>query len=101
MASKPVTIHGLDKWYNHCFEKLGWMILNKSNILKINSYAQSVRDLHASISLKHSTIQNLDVKEDLRIMKMNVSELLATIELIFPNTAYADHMMGGSKKKSY
>jgi hypothetical protein len=69
------TYHGLKKWYEAMFEKLGWMVLAKAHggmNDKIISYKKSVERLKEKIECKIETIVDHDKKEDLKIMWDNV-----------------------------
>ena len=64
------TMHGLQKWFEMKFEKLGWMALAKAHghDLLVRSYLQSIDHLSDCISDKIKTVQDPDRKEDLNIM---------------------------------
>jgi hypothetical protein len=79
------TTHSLEKWTQHMFEELGWMVLAKSYGYydKIHSYKQSVKRLKESLlyKLKHS--HNSDRKDDLKVLIKEVDILIAHIEKDF------------------
>jgi len=71
------TMHGLHKWFELKFEKLGWMAVAKEhgNTLKVRSYLQSVKHLKECLEDKMKTVHDLDRKDDLRIMCNHVEIL--------------------------
>jgi len=74
-----VTMHGLHEWYEHKFEKLGWMILAKSHghTEKVREYKHSLQMLKKAIEHKMTHIHEMDRKQDLMIMHSNVMILIA------------------------
>ena len=79
------TYHGLRKWYESSFEKLGWMILTKHNGYsdRVSQYKTGVLRLRDCISKKHSKMNDPDKKVDLRIMLDNVEVLIKHINKDF------------------
>jgi hypothetical protein len=79
------TYHGLNKWFEYTFEKLGWMILAKRNGYddKVMSYKNSVKRLHQAIEEKMKILKDKDRKHDLSIMKTDVETLLEHISKDF------------------
>jgi hypothetical protein len=79
------TYHGIHRWFEYTFEKLGWMILAKRNGYsdKIMSYKNSVKRLHQAIDAKIKVIKDKDRKHDLTIMKADVDTLLEHISKDF------------------
>jgi len=79
------TMHSLEKWTQHMFKELGWMVLAKSygHYDKINAYKQSAKKLHESLlyKLKHS--HEPDRKDDLKVLIKEVDILMAHIEKDF------------------
>ena len=75
--SLETTFHGLHKWQEAKFEKLGWMILAKSkgHMDKVMAYINSLHRLRQSIIQKINHIHDKDKKEDLKIMLNNVNIL--------------------------
>lgn len=113
-----MTLKGLDCFYKHMFEKLGWMVLlkkqrgNERNMLrtmrKIQSYIDSIQNLHESLSIEHCNLDRTpSEKRDLKIMKRNVEILLqhATEDLLIENSITnhivrpPNNLLGGAKKK--
>jgi len=72
------TFHGLHKWYEMEFEKLGWMVLAKSRGLKdkTDEYIMSLHRLRSSLQHKMTHIKEKDHKDDLEIMCNNVDILI-------------------------
>ena len=72
-----ITLHGLEKWTNDLYEKLGWMTLaydmNKED--KIISYVTSIKKLKLSIESRLKIIINEDSKLDLATLLNNVKHL--------------------------
>lgn len=79
------TFSGLQEWYNHKFEKLGWMILAKDKGMndKIMEYIHSVNRLEESIQYKLKNTKDVDRKYDLNIMLHNVGVLKQHIHTDF------------------
>jgi hypothetical protein len=71
------TFHGLNKWYESVFEKLGWMILAQKHGYdeKVMVYKMGVHHLKRALEEKIKTIQEKDRKDDLHIMLENVNTL--------------------------
>jgi len=72
------TFHGINKWYQHMFEHLGWMVLakNKGYTDKIIVYKNSLIRLKMAIEKKLKSVSEHDRKEDLMIMHRDVDVLL-------------------------
>ena len=83
----PATMHGLHKWYEAMFEKLGWMVLAKSrgHTDKIVSYMKSLFRLRKALQQKIAKIGEKDRKDDLEIMCHNLDILIAHAEYDFAN----------------
>jgi len=66
----PATYHGLHHWMKNKFEKLGWMCLAKKhgNILKVQSYMNSIESLYASLAKKLGELKEDDRKADIKII---------------------------------
>ena len=73
-----VTIHGLYKWYQSMFEKLGWMVLahDKKDVKKIEEYYRTLLKLYKSLELKKEKVDDNDKKIDIEIMLKNVRILI-------------------------
>ena len=77
-CENPATIVGIQQWYTHMFEKLGWMILVKDDGTmndKLISYKKSLKRLEDKIECKIQSVHCMDKKEDLSIMLKNVKIL--------------------------
>ncbi len=79
------TYQSLLFWYRTSFKQLGFMILEKHNGYndKVSNYKKDVMRLRDCISKKHSKINDIDRKEDLRIMLDNVEVLIKHIHKDF------------------
>ena len=91
------TMHGLQCWYKAEFEKLGWMVLAKSEGYddKIEHYKKGLEHLAKSIEAKMASVMDVDKKNDLKIMWDHTKVLLAHVQNDFPAAA----TMGGKMKK--
>lgn len=78
------TVHGLEKWYQHVFENLGWMVLAKRDkrTQKLSSYKQGVTHLHEALVERLKTIQDPDKKYDLEQLLLNVKTLEKQIAVL-------------------
>ena len=76
------TMRGINLWYDHMFEKLGWMVLaqNKGYTDKVISYKKSLQRLKQAIELKISQVQEIDRKNDLLILHDNLIILMKHVE---------------------
>ena len=74
MYPHEVTFHGLNHWYKHLFEKLGWMILAKHNGMtdKTSNYINSLKRFKHSLEYKLKHTKSPDQKEDIRVMHHNI-----------------------------
>lgn len=85
-CSNPATTMGLNEWYKHMFEKLGWMILAKSYgdmNDKIVTYKHSLIRLRNKIQCKIDSVYDYDKRDDLYIMLRNVNILIAHVKKDF------------------
>ena len=67
------TMHGLQKWHNAEFEKLGWMVLAKAKgyDYKIANYKRAIKQLLESIQHVMGEYTDQDRKHDLHVLYMN------------------------------
>jgi len=74
----PATTHGLKKWHQAMFEKLGWMILAKKKRYteKVGSYLISLSRLQNKLECKIQSVKDEDKKNDLKIMLVDVNILV-------------------------
>lgn len=79
------TFHGLNHWYTHLFEKLGWMILAKSRGMddKITLYKTSLSRFKHSIEHKLKHTKDSDRKHDLKVMHHNICVLMEHVDKDF------------------
>ena len=68
------TMAGLQHWFTHLFEQLGWMVLAQKYGYtdKIKVYKKSIERMQCSLEKKMKTMQNEDDKRDLKIMHENI-----------------------------
>ena len=78
------TVHGLEKWHQRMFEKLGWMVLAKRDKRKhkLMAYKEGVAHLHKAITERLAIIQDPDNKYDLEQLLFNVHSLQQTIQTL-------------------
>ncbi len=76
------TFHGIQHWYKHLFEKLGWMILAKDNGMtdKTSHYLHSLKRIKTALEQKMKSTRDHDKKEDLHIMYDNICVLMKHAE---------------------
>jgi len=85
----PATMHGLNKWFEDMFEKLGWMVLAKARGHK-DKIKSNINSLYRLCKASHQKIEKLheiDRKDDLQILHHNLGILIAHAERDF-----GDHM---------
>ena len=72
-ACAEATVAGLQHWFTHVFEQLGWMILaHKYGYTdKINTYKKSIDRMQCALEKKIGSTHDSDVKKDLMIMLEN------------------------------
>ena len=85
------TFHALVKWYEHMFEKLGWMVLasQHGHHEKIKHYIYKLRCLKGAIEQKLKAVKNVDKKADLKIMHRNLCVLMKHVEKDFPQARHS------------
>lgn len=101
-----VTIHGLNEWYKHEFEHLGWMVLAHSRgsngdahcQKKVELYIESIEKLYEHLKLKCAEVESKDIKNDLTILKEDIGLLY---RFVTKNWKEGEKTLaGGGKKKS-
>jgi len=80
-ASLPPLIHtkhGVQDWFTHAFEKLGWMVLAKGKGMdhKIVDYKKELTHLLETITHLSTEYTCPDKLHDLKVMHMEVTYLL-------------------------
>ena len=72
-----VTFKGLNCWYKHVFERLGWMLLAKAHgyNIQITAYKNSIDELEIHLANKLKTIKDKDRKTDIKILLDNTKIL--------------------------
>jgi len=71
------TLHGLQKWHDYAFEKLGWIVLAKAKGYnsKIAEYKRMLANLLKSLEHVRAEYEDANRKHDLNVLHMNVIEL--------------------------
>jgi hypothetical protein len=64
------TFHGLNHWYKHVFEELGWIVLAKHHgcMDKVYAYKASLQHLKYALECRIKTMHDVDKKQDLNTM---------------------------------
>jgi len=85
MDVRAATMQGLNRWYVHMFEELGWMILakNKGYTDKTQTYKNSIQRLKNSLENKLHSVHEHDRKEDIKIMLNNLNVLIEHVDKDF------------------
>jgi flagellar biosynthesis/type III secretory pathway protein FliH len=67
-------MHGINKWQEEAFEKLGWMVLAKEKGYneKISAYKKMIDHLLKTITHVKSEYESANRKHDLNVIHMNV-----------------------------
>lgn len=70
LPKNMATSHGLQKWFKHLFEQLGWMVLAKEKGLdyKISAYKKSIDHFLRSVKHVSSEYENHNRKHDLNVL---------------------------------
>ena len=68
------TMHGINKWHEDAFEKLGWMVLAKEKGYseKITQYKKMIDHLLRTVEHVKKEYENANRKHDLNVIHMNV-----------------------------
>jgi hypothetical protein len=79
------TYHGVHKFYEYVFEKLGWMILAKAKgfTSKIQEYKRSIARLGRMIDHLEKEYEDHNRVHDLKVMRMNVAVLKEHVDRDF------------------
>ena len=102
LGDGDVTMHGLQKWCEKKYEKLGWMILavHKGHDEKVQCYIKGVERLCTSIKAKISTMTDDYHKQELTIVYKKAMFLKAHIvEILSLPSLKADIVQVGGAKK--
>ena len=97
---------GLNHWFKHEFEHLGWMVLAKEKSMdmslpderrkhmadKVKLYCDSVTNLMNALAEKIEEVSNVDDKKDLAILMKNVKTLKS-----FISSTLMGSQMGGKR----
>lgn len=80
------TYIGLNIWFKHAFENLGWMVLAKSHghMDKVVVYKNSLNHLKDAIEQRIHFMKDKDKKEDLGILHRDVIVLIEHVNKDFP-----------------
>jgi hypothetical protein len=83
------TIHGLHEWFKHVFEKFGWMILAKREMIhnkdshirkdmkhKVQGYGIMMRNLLKALEERIKMVHEEDRRDDLQTMIKNTKTLM-------------------------
>jgi len=102
------TRHGLENWYHHEFEHLGWMVLAKRESVesespelrqhmaeKVKMYCSGIKNLLMAIKEKMDKVTEADEKSDLAILYKNTESLKQ-----FASATLMGSQMGGAKRRS-
>ena len=79
MSEKYIsTFHGLNHWYKHVFEELGWIVLAKHHgcMDKVHSYKSALQRLKYALESRIKTMHDVDKKQDLKTMHGDVMCLI-------------------------
>lgn len=76
------TVDGVNHWYKHLFEHLGWMILAKERGYhdKLFAYKNSIKRLIEAIDDRMPQLSDKDYKKDFQIMKADLLVLKKHVE---------------------
>lgn len=76
------TFHGLYCWNKYLFEKLGWMILAKSDghKIQIDAYKNSINELISHLQSKKKSLKDVDRKKDIQILLDNSKILKSHVD---------------------
>lgn len=85
MTEYDSTMYGLHKWFESVFEKLGWMVIacEYKDKERLKEYYTCILKLYKSIDLKEKKSNNIDRKEDYKIMKNDLIILLNHVKADF------------------
>jgi hypothetical protein len=95
--SYDITFDGLNKWYQHTIEKMGWMLTCiKYEKEKFDSYQYSLDRLHNVVQLKKKELNDPDRRRDMDVMILKIKKAKKIISLC--NNAESQGLMIGGKK---
>jgi len=91
-----ITYHGLEKWVGHAFERFGWLLLAKREMIdtpseeireykksKIENYGRMLKNLRRALEEEISISDGEDRKRDLGILHKNILTLIENYENVF------------------
>lgn len=86
ITSDERTFCSLQKWYEHMFEHLGWIVLAHEHGIyeKVHHYKSSLYRLEKALKHKIHEIYDKDKKHDLMIMHYNLQCLIRHTNKDFP-----------------
>ena len=95
-----VTVMGLNKWYSHKIEKLGWMVIDaKTNgESNLKRYKCGLQNLLKHIKAK--SVSESDRQNDLKIMEQNVLTIHGLVVKMLESPTMLSGGKRGSKKGS-
>ena len=97
-----MTMHGLQKWFEKKYEKLGWMTLaaHRGYDDKVKSYLNGIDRLCLEIKAKMARVEEKDRKDECMSMYKKALFLRKTArEVLALPSLKGDIMEGGAKKK--
>ena len=94
------TLLDLHKWHCHLFEKLGWMLLWKSDRLRVQAYQTEIMRLIDKLKYRYELTKNDDTKIDLHNMMLNTEILYDHFQEFLAQPLEKTAQSGGAKKST-